>query len=99
MTVNAPKLDLTFPRRTIKEQDLDKREMKKLENHVYYPNYYNLSNKIPHLYRTPRITYCFGLKLAFIYQPDNKELHEYILGKMDFSKLRPYLLEIICFVG
>ena len=34
--------------------------------------------------RVPQIKYSYGLKFAFIFQPDNTELHEYILSKMDF---------------
>ena len=45
------------------------------------------------------VAYCFGLKLALLFQPENCELHEFILSQMDFTALAPYLLEVTCFVG
>ena len=45
--------------------------------------------------------YSYSLKLAYLFCPTRRDLHELILSRMDINNkyLEPYLLEIGCVVG
>ena len=46
-----------------------------------------------------KVSHCSGLKLAFLYQPKNEELHEFLLSQLYFESLKPFHLEMMCFIG
>ena len=45
--------------------------------------------------------YKYAFKFACFFQPDNKQLLEFILTKIDFkcTKIQPFLFEIACIIG
>ena len=45
--------------------------------------------------------YCYSLKLAYAFHPENIKLHELIASNMDYDSdyVKPFLLEILCLIA
>ena len=44
-------------------------------------------------------SYSYSLKLALLFRPQDQELHEWILGRMDLDRLKTLHFEIICLLA
>ena len=45
------------------------------------------------------LTYGYSLKFALLFRPNDNDLHELILSRMDFDKFKPLQLEILCLIA
>ena len=43
--------------------------------------------------------YSYSLKLALLLRPQDRELHEWILSRMDLDRFKPLHFEILCFLA
>jgi len=50
-------------------------------------------------FKIESIHYSYALKYALLYQADNNELIEGLMNNLDLARMRPFLLEILIYIG